>query len=728
MVALSGLAWLLAGSGTVAASQIKTLTYPEIVSRLYDLVHVAETPGKGERSGNWTSYGRAAQFDATSGEYRNWGSLDDGSGFLRKEGDDGIVAEVKGPGVIWRVWSAFPSQGHIKYFIDGAEAPVLDMPFEEYFNNAKKPFDYPELTGVLSRGYNSYVPIAFNKSIKIVLGKGWGAYYHFNYTLLSEGTSVPSFRGFFDDTERAALDTANRILSRRGDPAGADTGDELLTRDIRIPAGKTVRVADLRGARAITSIRVNPLDVEAAAGHSHDRSREIQILRQLVMQIVWDNESVPAVWSPLGDFFGSAPGVNRYRSIPMGMTSDHLYSSWYMPFSSRAVLELKNEGPSPRRIRITIAHRTEPRADRMLRFHAKWHRDDFGTHGADRYLKGDRWPDWPVLMADGGPGRFCGFHLHVWNPNPMGSKRKKIAEGWGDLNARQLDMLNTVGEDRLWWGEGDEKFFVDGERFPSTFGTGSEDYFGYAWAAFHPALFDSAFQALTLNNNNFGHISNVRFQIADNVPFQSSFEAVIEKYHPNAWPLLYAATVYWYQAPGTADTYRPVPLQQRLNYFVDVERDTDIYESEQLDVLRKDSGVVILDEWWKVFSADHVIVWKDISKAGDRLTLNLPVSEDGNYELLIRVGLNPDAGVYRMNLDGRAIGEALDLGYGMEPKMTGLPTGPMFFQHSQYAVELKEISLGRHDLRKGDHEIGIEALRPGGRAVVALDYVRLRAR
>lgn len=41
-----------------------------------------------------------------------------------------------------------------------------------------------------------------------------------------------------------------------------------------------------------------------------------------------------------------------------------------------------------------------------------------------------------------------------------------------------------------WWGEGDEKLFVDGEKFPSTFGTGSEDYVGYAWAA-EPRLHDS---------------------------------------------------------------------------------------------------------------------------------------------------------------------------------------------------------------------------------------------
>ena len=42
-------------------------------------------------------------------------------------------------------------------------------------------------------------------------------------------------------------------------------------------------------------------------------------------------------------------------------------------------------------------------------------------------------------------------------------------------------MLHVVEPRGGWWGEGDEKFFVDGEKFPSTFGTGSEDYFGYAW-------------------------------------------------------------------------------------------------------------------------------------------------------------------------------------------------------------------------------------------------------
>jgi Protein of unknown function (DUF2961). len=722
---------MLTASGTVGASQTGTLTFPEIVSRLYDLAHLAEPPEDGERSGSWTSsQGSLPHYDATSDTYRNWGDGDDSGGFLRKEGENGVVAEVKGPGVIWRVQSAYPRQGHIKYFIDGGESPVLDMPFEEYFNDQKAPFNYPELTHVFSRGHNSYIPIAFQKSIKIVLEKDWGAFYQFTYTLFPSVTSVPSFRGSFDDAEKAALKNANEILGRRGQRSRVEEAGELLIRDILIPPGGAVQVADLRGPRAITSIRVTPLDFGDAVGRSDGRAQDIQILRQLVMQVAWDNESVPSVWTPLGDFFGTAPGINQYRSLPMGMTADDLYSRWYMPFSKRAVLELKNDGRETRRLRIAVTHQPEPRADRLLRFHAKWHRDDFGARDANRYLTGDRWPDWPVLFAEGGPGRFCGFHLHVWNPNPVGSKRRAIPGGWGNLSQEKIAMLDMHVKYRAWWGEGDEKVFVDGEKFPSTFGIGSEDYFGYSWGAFHPAVFDSAFQSQPLNRNNYGHISNVRFQVADNVPFRSSFEAVIEKYHPNAWPLLYATTAYWYQAAGVADTYRPAPVEQRLNYFVDVERDTDIYEAEQLDIVKKDSGVVVFDAWSQVFSADHAIVWKDVSKAGDCLVLNVPVKEDGNFEILIQVGRSPDAGAYQMSLDGQVIGEAFDLGSGADLKKAESPTDEMFFQHSQYAAQLQEISLGRHYLSKGDHEMGVEALRPGKNLGFSfpLDYVRLRKR
>ena len=101
-------------------------------------------------------------------------------------------------------------------------------------------------------------------------------------------------------------------------------------------------------------------------------------------------------------------------------------------------------------------------------------------------------------------------------------------------------MLHVWNPRGGWWGEGDEKFFVDGEKFPSTIGTGSEDYFGYAWCS--PQLFQNAYHNQTRNDgNNRGHVSVNRWHIADNVPFQKSFEGCIEKYYPNDRPTLYAA-------------------------------------------------------------------------------------------------------------------------------------------------------------------------------------------
>ena len=76
-----------------------------------------------------------------------------------------------------------------------------------------------------------------------------------------------------------------------------------------------------------------------------------------------------------------------------------------------------------------------------------------------------------------------------------------------------------------WWGEGDEKFFVDGEKFPSTFGTGSEDYFGYAWS--NPTLFQHAYHNQPIAMGNKGHIVVNRWHVSDNVPFQTGFEAAI---------------------------------------------------------------------------------------------------------------------------------------------------------------------------------------------------------
>ena len=76
-------------------------------------------PTLGEMSGNCSSFDRASRYDAESDRYIDWGANVDGSGVIRMEGADSVVAELEGPGVIWRIWSAMPREGHLQFYIDG---------------------------------------------------------------------------------------------------------------------------------------------------------------------------------------------------------------------------------------------------------------------------------------------------------------------------------------------------------------------------------------------------------------------------------------------------------------------------------------------------------------------------------------------------------------------------------------------------------------------------------
>ncbi|OYX25254.1 MAG: hypothetical protein B7Z06_07555, partial [Flavobacteriales bacterium 32-35-8] len=151
--------------------------------------------------------------------------------------------------------------------------------------------------------------------------------------------------------------------------------------------------------------------------------------------------------------------------------------------------------------------------------------------------------EWAFLDVKG-VGRYCGVTLQIQNeweePN-----ESSLSWWYGKWDKKNIDW---------WWGEGDEKFYVDGESFPSTFGTGSEDYVGYAWSAEPPfPTFESAFasQPQTPIDGNGITVIN-RFHLADNIPFNKSFYATLERYKNERWGInnenksLYKAAVYYY--------------------------------------------------------------------------------------------------------------------------------------------------------------------------------------
>ena len=311
----------------------------------------------------------------------------------------------------------------------------------------------------------------------------------------------------------------------------------------------------------------------------------------------------------------------------------------------------------PARLEIEVTHVPLDRPfDGLGHFHCKWHRDTVT-------LSEDRWPDWLLLQTDG-RGRFLGVMLHVWNPRGG------------------------------WWGEGDEKFFVDGEKFPSTFGTGSEDYFGYAWC--HPGLFQRPFHAQSMTMGNQGHQSVLRWQIADNVPFQRSFEACIEKYYRTEEKgTLYAATVCWYLSPDGKDPYGPVPVLIRHDYYVSpplVAGGFCVVGTPPGNV--QTQGMTHYDGKWS--EDDHL--WWTGAKPGDKLDVLVPVKKAGSYDVSVVLTKARDYGIVQLSLDGKKAGDPIDL---FNPSV--VPTEP--------------IALGTFQLAEGEHRLGVEIVGANPQAV-----------
>jgi hypothetical protein len=646
---------LLASVPVVRAGQ--TLTYADLVRRMTDLAQLAVLPEPGEKCVQWSSYDRASQYDEKTGKYVRWDANGDGGGVIRTEGNQVVMAEMKGPGCIWRIWSAAAKNGRVKIYLDDQKEPAVDLPFAHYFDGKHAPFAYPSLSYNLNEvgcsGQNLYLPIPYQKSCKVVAERDWGNYYHFDYTTYPAGTALPTFSAELAAQHAGQLKALDGFLAKGlgSDPAGKRPGQETRSQSVRVAPGQTARVAQLDGARAITALW--------AKAKFTGREDEMAGLRKLVLRITWDGQSKPAVWCPLGDFFGTAPGVNLYKSLPNGMTDQGFYCYWYMPFAQSAVVELVNEDAVERNVQFEITHAPLGRSFEGLGyFHTVWHRDTVE-------LPKDRWPDWTMLLAQG-RGRFCGVMLHVWNPRGG------------------------------WWGEGDEKFFVDGEKFPSTIGTGSEDYFGYAWC--NPHLFQRPYHAQTMTQMNKGHQSVLRWHIVDNIPFEKSFEGCIEKYYKNDRGTLYACTARFYLSPEGSIPYDPVPVAQRDGYYT--KPDMSVIGLKVLNEPRGEPQVQDMAHFGAGKWKNDQQLWWTGARPGDKLVLGASAPKRGKYEVSVQLTKARDYGIVQLSLDDQKAGEPIDL---YNPQV--IPSG--------------SIVLGTFDLAEGQHKLTVEIVGANPAAVKA---------
>ena len=214
--------------------------------------------------------------------------------------------------------------------------------------------------------------------------------------------------------------------------------------------------------------------------------------------------------------------------------------------------------------------------------------------------------------------------------------------------------------------------------------------------------------------NNRGHISVNRWHIADNVPFQESFEGAIEKYFPNDRPTLYDCTVYWYLAPGGTDPYKAVPLPGRTGYYVQpaIFRAEGVLEGEKLKAGTITGGRMRTQEMFEFdgqWSGDEQLWWTG-AEPGDQLVLKVPVRKAGRYELKLQLTRAADYGIVQLSLDGKKLGEPMDL-------------------YSASVLAGAELSLGTHELTRGPHDLAVEIVGANEKAtkryLFGLDYIKL---
>ena len=604
------------------------MTYTDIIHKLTDLKALAQPVCPGEKAGEYTSYDRRSQYDIATDSYIHWDANDDwGTSFDYTEDGGAILADLTGPGAIVRLWSAQPEDGHVKIFIDGSDTPAVDMAFSDYFGGPF-PFNLPHISYDAARGKNCYLPIPYQTSCKVVAYDNWGRYFHVGYITFPEDTIVEPFSLPLSAEQEKALRDAEAFFNQLG------KNEELSTScaQVMVPAhGQTPLLVE-EGAGVITKISIK---IEGLK----DIGADWNALAALAISAYWDQDAEPAVHTSFGGFFGSVCGLQPYASLPMGVASDGtMYCNWYMPYSHGAKLVVENDGDTDYTISYCIL--TEPleqtTAENLLRFHAKW------NQLCDPDPDSDRWPDAEFLSVDGS-GRFVGTSLHVYKE--MGTGDPAYHPDW-------------------WWGEGDEKFFVDGEKFPSWFGTGSEDYFGYAWGSWYPFAYPYHAQPFTNGGMwGIGNRLNNRFHIIDNVPFRQSFEACLEKYHRDGYANQ-VVTNYWYMEKGEDDGYGQVSVAERTAYYgLPYPEPETFYEGEDMKIIccsgMQKAEVQDMESFHGIWSGGSQLLFMAEKNGYLKLYINVP--EAATYDVVARFTMAGDYGIASHFIDGIFLGEPVDL-------------------------------------------------------------------
>lgn len=293
-----------------------------------------------------------------------------------------------------------------------------------------------------------------------------------------------------------------------------------------IKEGEKVTIMQVEGAGVINHIWITIAPLSDVLNRN-----------DIIIRMYWDGNSFPSVESPIGPFFGNGWEESyNFVSAPLAVspTAGRSYVSYFaMPFSDGAKIEIENQsGTEIQAFYFNIDYvEMEKIPDDYGRFHA-WYNHEItealpdgenewgvlGKQGENKNGEGN------YLFADiKGKGHFVGVNYYVNCPTTM------------------------------WYGEGDEMVFIDGETTPSIIGTGTEDFFNTSWCP--KEIFQHPYFGYPRVNNETGWLGRThvyRFFITDPFYFDKSCKFTIEHGHNNNLTLDLASVAYWYQQEASA--------------------------------------------------------------------------------------------------------------------------------------------------------------------------------
>ena len=380
-----------------------------------------------------------------------------------------------------------------------------------------------------------------------------------------------------------------------------------------IAPGETLTLADLKGPGRIVHFWNTIADSEPYYS------------RLLTLRIYWDGETNPSVECPIGDFFGIGNGVDQpFTSLPVRVTSSGRGRNcyWPMPFRKSARITVTNEGKQRcHAFYYYIDWQQLPSLPKSSAYFHAMYRQEFPCEMGHNYL-----------IADiQGRGHYVGTVLSVYQSSPG------------------------------WFGEGDDFFFIDGEKEPSLRGTGTEDYFCDGWGFRQQ---DGPFYGAPLwqGTDTGDQCSVYRWHIPDPVAFKKSLRVEIEHKGSQVFPDgkksgfierddLFSSVAFWYQTEPHTPWRALPPGPARLPFHEDLllkghdAVSTAKHSDAPLEV-QPVGGTTDGKQLW--FKSSDNNGWAEVS---------FGVEQVQDVDLMLKTVHSFDYGIYQINLDGRQIGQ-----------------------------------------------------------------------